>query len=58
MIKIDKKYFRPLDINFLLGDPSKAKKELNYKPKYKFSRFGSRYACKRRYNEKKKLKIY
>ena len=36
MIKIDKKYFRPLDINFLLGDPSKAKKELNYKPKYNF----------------------
>ena len=36
MIKIDKKYFRPLDINYLKGDPSKAKRKLNYKIKYKF----------------------
>ncbi len=36
MIKIDKKYFRPLDINYLKGDPSKAKKILKYKTKYKF----------------------
>ena len=35
-IKIDKKYFRPLDINYLRGDYSKAKKILKYKPKYKF----------------------
>ena len=35
-IKIDKKYFRPLDINYLRGDYSKAKKVLKYKPKYKF----------------------
>ena len=34
-IKIDKKYFRPLDINYLRGDYSKAKKILKYKPKYK-----------------------
>ena len=36
MIKIDKKYFRPLDINYLKGDPSKAKRILKYKIKYKF----------------------
>ena len=36
MIKIDKKYFRPLDINYLRGDPSKAKKKLKYKIKFKF----------------------
>jgi len=35
-IKIDKKYFRPLDINYLRGDYSKAKKVLKYKPKYNF----------------------
>ena len=35
MIKIDKKYFRPLDINFLIGDSSKAKRELNWNPKIK-----------------------
>ena len=36
LIKVDKKYFRPLDINFLRGDASKAKKDLNYKIQYKF----------------------
>ena len=36
LIKIDKKYFRPLDINYLKGDYSKAKKILKYKPKYNF----------------------
>jgi len=36
MIKIEKKYFRPLDINYLRGDSSKAKKILKFKPKYKF----------------------
>jgi len=35
-IKIDKKYFRPLDINYLRGDHSKAKKILKYRPKYNF----------------------
>ena len=36
MIVIDKRYFRPLDINYLKGNPSKAKKILKYKIKYKF----------------------
>ena len=31
-IKIDKKYFRPLDIDYLRGDYSKAKKQLKFKP--------------------------
>ena len=35
-IKVDKKYFRPLDINYLRGDYTKAKKVLRFKPKYKF----------------------
>ena len=35
-IKIDKKYFRPLDINYLRGDYSKAKRILKYRPKYNF----------------------
>jgi GDPmannose 4,6-dehydratase len=34
IIKIDKKYYRPLDINYLLGNPNKAKKELKFKPIY------------------------
>ena len=36
-IKVDKKYFRPLDINYLRGDYSKAKRILKYKPKYRIS---------------------
>ena len=34
IIECDKKYFRPLEVDTLLGDPKKAKKELNWKPKY------------------------
>ena len=32
IIKIDKSYFRPSEVNNLLGDYSKAKKKLNWKP--------------------------
>jgi GDPmannose 4,6-dehydratase len=32
-IECDKEYFRPLEVDTLLGNPSKAKKELNWKPK-------------------------
>ena len=33
-IECDKKYYRPLEVDTLLGDSRKAKKELNWKPKY------------------------
>ena len=33
IVKIDKYYFRPTEVNLLLGDPSKAKKLLNWEPK-------------------------
>ena len=33
IIKIDKKYFRPLEVDFLKGNASKARKILNWKPK-------------------------
>ena len=33
IIECDKNYFRPLDVNTLLGNSSKAKKELKWKPK-------------------------
>ena len=35
-VKTDEKYFRPLDINLLRGDYSKAKDELGWEPKTKF----------------------
>lgn len=31
-VKIDKKLFRPAEVNFLKGDPAKAKKELGWNP--------------------------
>ena len=34
IIECDKKYFRPLDVENLIGDSSKAKKILRWKPKY------------------------
>ena len=34
LIKVDKKYFRPADIEYLKGDPRKALKDLNFKFKY------------------------
>ncbi len=33
IVKIEKKYFRPTEVNFLYGDSSKAIKELNWTPK-------------------------
>jgi GDPmannose 4,6-dehydratase len=33
-IECDKEYFRPLEVDTLLGDSSQARKELNWKPKY------------------------
>lgn len=36
IIRIDPKFFRPAEVEFLLGDPSKAKKVLGWKPKVKF----------------------
>ena len=36
LIRIDPLYFRPAEVDYLLGDPSKAKKELGWKPQYTF----------------------
>ena len=32
IIKIDKRYFRPAEVETLLGDPTKAKSELGWEP--------------------------
>ncbi len=37
IIKIDKKYFRPNEVDYLRGNPEKAQKKLNFKPKYSFT---------------------
>ena len=36
IIKIDKNYFRPNEVNYLKGNATKAFKDLNFKPKYSF----------------------
>ncbi len=36
VIEVDKRYFRPTEVDFLLGDAKKAKKELGWKTKIKF----------------------
>jgi GDPmannose 4,6-dehydratase len=35
-VKVDPKYFRPAEVDFLLGDPAKAKAVLGWKPKCSF----------------------
>jgi GDPmannose 4,6-dehydratase len=36
VVKIDSKYFRPCEVDTLIGDPTKAKQVLNWKPIYTF----------------------
>ena len=36
VVKVDEKYFRPTEVEILIGDPSKAAKILGWKPKTKF----------------------
>ena len=36
LVEIDERYFRPAEVELLLGDPSKAEKELNWKRKVSF----------------------
>ena len=38
IIQIDPKYFRPAEVETLLGDPRKAKKKLNWFPKISFEK--------------------
>ena len=37
-VKIDKRYFRPAEVDMLLGDAGKARKKLKWKPKVTFKK--------------------
>lgn len=37
VVKVDSKYFRPTEVDLLIGDPTKAMTELGWKPKYSLS---------------------
>jgi GDPmannose 4,6-dehydratase len=34
VIAVDKKYYRPTEVDLLIGDPTKAQTQLGWKPKY------------------------
>jgi GDPmannose 4,6-dehydratase len=36
VVAVDKRYFRPTEVELLIGDPSKAAEKLNWKPQVKF----------------------
>ena len=36
LVRIDKRYFRPTEVDFLLGDPAKAKEKLGWAPRVTF----------------------
>jgi GDPmannose 4,6-dehydratase len=37
VVKVDPKYFRPAEVESLLGDPTKAKENLGWEPKITFN---------------------
>jgi len=37
VVEVDKSYFRPTEVDLLIGDATKARKKLGWKPKYNFS---------------------
>ena len=37
ILKVDPEYYRPTEVDILVGDATKAKKELNWKPVYNLS---------------------
>jgi len=39
LVRIDPTYFRPTEVDYLLGDPSRAKEKLNWKPAVYFDEF-------------------
>jgi GDPmannose 4,6-dehydratase len=38
IIKVNPRYFRPIDVKVLIGDSSRARKELGWCPKYTFNK--------------------
>jgi GDPmannose 4,6-dehydratase len=38
LVEVDPKYFRPTEVDLLIGDPSKAKEELGWEPEVKFKK--------------------
>lgn len=45
IVRIDPRYFRPTEVDLLLGDPTKAKTKLGWKPKYNLNRLVQEMMC-------------
>ena len=43
VLSVDPNYFRPTEVDLLIGDPSKAKNKLGWVPEHDFCFFGERY---------------
>jgi GDPmannose 4,6-dehydratase len=41
IVRIDPRYFRPTEVDVLIGDPTKAKSKLGWEPKYNLSKLVS-----------------
>ncbi len=58
VIEIDSRYYRPTEVDFLLGDPSKARKELGWKPSTAFKELVKLMAISDLELIKKKMVVY
>ena len=45
IVRVDPRYFRPAEVETLLGDPTKAKQKLGWTPKIKFSELVAEMMC-------------
>ena len=43
IVEVDPRYYRPTEVELLIGDPAKAKEKLGWVPKTKFRRIGENY---------------
>lgn len=58
IVQVNPEYFRPAEVEQLLGDPTKAKSQLNWQPKYTFESLITEMAQKDLENEEKHLYSY
>ncbi len=58
VIKVDPKYYRPTEVDLLIGDATKAKEKLNWKPEYDLKRLVKEMIQNDYLSEKLKIKKY
>ena len=57
VVKVDSKYFRPTEVDLLLGDPTKAMTKLGWKPKYNLAELVKEMVASDLFKLKKELNI-